>query len=138
MIELSPAYLAALATQIGSLSAFLGGFAATYLATFLTFGEKGRAASGAIASAAVAAVGFVIAVVGSTMLVAATHPDAPAHEASLIGSARVTMVLSFLVAMIALMVSLGISGWVRSRGMGWLTSGLAAIGIIATTLMMAH
>lgn len=44
MPELSPAYLSDLATQIGALSAFLGGFAATFLGTLLALGLKGRMA----------------------------------------------------------------------------------------------
>jgi len=40
MAPLSPDYLTAIATQLGSVSAFFGGFAATMLALFLTVGES--------------------------------------------------------------------------------------------------
>src|SRR6188768_2941047 len=60
MQQLAPAYLTTLATQIGALSAFLGGFAATYLATFLTFGQRSRPASVAIGGAVTSAVGFIV------------------------------------------------------------------------------
>jgi hypothetical protein len=138
MDQLAPAYLAAIATQIGSQSAFLGGFAATYLATFLALGHSSRAASWAIGSAAVAAVGFIIAVIASTMLVMVTHPLAPAGAMASAGSARLAMGLSFLAALLALLISLGISGWTRSRRMGWVTSGVAAIGVVFSMLMIAH
>jgi hypothetical protein len=138
MDKLAPAYLATLATQIGSLSAFLGGFAATYLATFLALGHASRAASWAIGSAAIAAVGFVIAVIASTMLVAATHPEAPVGAIALADSARLAMGLSFMVALVALLVSLGASGWTRSRAMGRLTSGAASVGVVVVVLMLTR
>ncbi|MDB5707703.1 MAG: hypothetical protein JWN66_4819 [Sphingomonas bacterium] len=136
MQHLAPAYLSTLATQIGSLSAFLGGFAATYLATFLTFGHRSRPAAVAIGGAVTSAVGFVVAVVASTMLIAALHPDAPAGAGRLTGTAQVTMTLSFLVALIALLVSLGVSGWTRSRAIGWATSVAAGLGMVIVLLLV--
>jgi hypothetical protein len=130
MQQLAPAYLSTLATQIGALSAFLGGFAATYLATFLTAGQRTRPAAAAIVGAAVSAVGFIVAVVGSTMLIAALHPDAPAHAAHLAGTAQVGMTLSFMLALLALLFSLGASGWTRSRAMGWTTSIAAGVATL--------
>jgi hypothetical protein len=41
-------------------SAFLGGFAATFLAMFLTLGHKSRAATIAIVASTIASVGFVV------------------------------------------------------------------------------
>jgi hypothetical protein len=113
MAELAPDYLAALAAQVGSVSAFLGGFAATFLAMFLTLGHRSRAASAAIAASAVASVAFVVAVIGSTCLIAVLQ---------LIGMS------SFLIGMAALLASLGASGWTRSRATGWTTTAIAAIG----------
>lgn len=134
MQQLAPAYLSTLATQIGALSAFLGGFAATYLATFLIAGQRTRPASVAIAAAAISSVGFIVAVIASTMLIAALHPDAPKGALRLAGTAQTAMTLSFLFAMLALLLSLGASGWTRSRGMGWTTSiaaGLATLIVLA-------
>lgn len=138
MEKIAPAYLAALATQIGSLSAFLGGFAATYLATFLALGHASRAASWAIGSAAIAAVGFIIAVIASTMLVAMTHPDAPPSALAQTDAGRMVMTLSFIVALVALLVSLGASGWTRSRRMGQLTSGTATVGVVVVLMMLVR
>ena len=136
MQHLAPAYLSTLATQIGALSAFLGGFAATYLATFLTAGQRTRPAAIAIGGAMVSAVGFIVAVVGSTMLIAALHPDAPANASRLAGTAQVTMTLSFMLALLSLLLSLGASGWTRSRAMGWMTSIAAGVGTLFVLAMI--
>lgn len=130
MQQLVPAYLTTLATQIGALSAFLGGFAATYLATFLTFGQRSRPAAVAIGGAVTSATGFIVSVVASTMLVAALHPNAPAGAAGSAGTAQAVMALSFLIGLLALLLSLGVSGWTRSRSIGWTTSVAAGLGTI--------
>jgi hypothetical protein len=130
LAQLAPDYLNALATQIGSVSAFLGGFAATFLVLFLTFSERSRAASVAVGGSALASVGFIVAVIATTLLVAATHPHAPPDADTSVAFGRSVMGLSFLIAMIALLVSVGASGWIRSRALGWTTTTFAAIAIL--------
>ena len=130
MMPLAADYLSTIATQIGSVSAFLGGFAATFLAMFLTLGHKSRASTIAIIASTIAAVAFVVAVIATTALVAALHPHAPHGSAALAGRAQLLMSLSFLAGMLALLVSLGASGWTRSRALGWTTSAIAAIGVV--------
>jgi hypothetical protein len=137
MNELSPVYLSAIAEQVGALSAFLGGFAATFLAMMLGLAGKGRAASVAIGSAAVSSVAFIVAVVASTALTAVLHPEAPqavAGDSS--AGARAMMVLAFLLGLYALLLGLALSGWARSRATGWTTSIAAGIGIVLVSVML--
>lgn len=138
MMPLAADYLSTIATQIGGVSAFLGGFAATFLAMFLTLGHKSRAATIAIVASTIASVGFVVAVIATTALIAGLHPHAPNGAAASTGFAQFMMGLSFLTAMLALLVSLGASGWTRSRRTGWATSGIAgAGGLLALLLVVA-
>lgn len=134
-MELSPAYLSTIASQVGGLSAFLGGFAATFLGTLLALTREGRLATSAIATSAISSVAFIVAVVGSTTLVAAMHPEAPVGPAS-IGGAQATMTLAFVLGLYALLVALGISGWLRSRPTGWITSIAAGLGFILVTSLL--
>lgn len=136
MTPLAPDYLATLATQIGNVSAFLGGFAATFLVLFLTFSERSRAASIAVVAAALASVGFIVTVIATTMLVAATHPHAPAGALARADIGRSAMSFSFLVAMIALLVSIGASGWIRSRPLGWTTTAFAAAALLLFPVLL--
>lgn len=140
MIELNHAYLAALAGQIGSLSAFLGGFAATYLGTLLALGQKGRAAGWAIGAAVLSSVAFIVTVVASTMLVAAFNENAPPIIATAlpVGGARVLMSLTFVTGLYALLFSLACSGWPRSRRTGWTTSIVGGTGMVLVTWLLVQ
>lgn len=136
MEQLSPAYLSAIAVQTGGLSAFLGGFAATFLGTLLALRVKGRTASVAIGFAVTSSVAFIVAVVGSTATVAALHPEGPARQMASAGFAQVVMSLGFVLGLYALLISLGVSGWLRSRGTGWTTSLAAGLGVLLVTGMV--
>jgi len=137
MNELAPAYLSALASQVGALSAFLGGFAATFLGTLLALQVKGRTGSLAIGFAVTSSAAFIVAVVASTALVALLHPQAPAAvQAGSAAGPRAIMSLCFGVGLYALLASLGLSGWTRSRGAGLTTSIAAGLGVVLVTSML--
>lgn len=136
MVSLAPDYLSALAAQIGGLSAFLGGFAATFLALFLTLGKESRAASVAVVASALAATAFVLCVIATTSLTAALHPHAPRGAISMAETARIAMSLTFLTGMVALLISIGASGWVRSRRIGWTTTCFAAVALVFAPMLL--
>ena len=119
MAPLEADYLTALATQLGSVSAFFGGFAATILTLFLTVGGKSRGAVVAAHASAVAAISFIVAVMASTALIAIAHPDAPpATAARSTAAIRPLLAISFSIGMIALLAAIAASGWSHSRAMG--------------------
>ena len=135
MQQLSPEYLAELGRQIAFLSAFLGGFAATFLATLLTSTSGGRQVTWTAASAGVAAAAFIVAVIAGTAMAVVLSPGAPAigAEPSRINHARVAAALGFAVGIYAMLLALGLSGWIRSRKLGIATSSAAFIaGVIVT------
>jgi hypothetical protein len=138
MQTLAPEYLAEIARQVGSLSAFLGGFAAAFLGTLLALNSPRRLAGWAIAWAAFAAMAFIVTVVASTKMVIVLHPQSPAGAAAAggIGAARVIAVLGFLLGAYALLVSMGLCGWLRSRRTGWVTSGLAGLAALLITSLL--
>ncbi|MFA6117053.1 MAG: hypothetical protein WC729_23850 [Sphingomonas sp.] len=84
----------------------------------------------------ISSVGFIVAVVASTMLIAALHPDAPMGASHLAGTAQVAMTLSFVLALFALLFSLGASGWTRSRAMGWTTSIAAGVATLIVLILI--
>jgi hypothetical protein len=137
MNDLAPGYLSALASQVGALSAFLGGFAATFLGTLLALQVRGRIGSWAIGFAVVSSAAFIVAVVASTALLAVLHPQAPeVVRAGSAGGPRAIMTLCFGVGLYALLASLGVSGWTRSRGTGLTTSLAAGLGVVLVTTMV--
>lgn len=129
-------YAMALAAQIGGMSAFMGGFAATFLAMLLTLGHRSRACTIAIIASTVAAVALVLALVAATALTAALHPHAPSFDPGRAMLVQGVMGGSFLLGMVALLAGIGASGWTRSRAVGWTTSGLAAFGAIGCVLLL--
>ena len=137
MVPLRPDYLTALASQLGSVSAFFGGFAATMLALFLTVGGRSRGSLIAAPASAVAAVGFIIAVMASTALIAIAHPDAPpATAARSTAAIRLLLAISFGIGMLALLAAIAASGWSHSRAMGWTTSIIASVAILVVFLLV--
>lgn len=129
MLPLANAYLSDLAQQIGATSAFLGGFAATMLTALLGLQVRGRAASWAIAASATASVAFVVSVMMSIRLVALLHPLAPGGGVQSDAS-RLFGFLPFMVGLFALLLAIGAGGFLRSRRMGWGTTGLAIVGAL--------
>ena len=136
----TPRYLVDIATQIGFLSAFLGGFAATMLVALLLYEKRQRVVSVAIAFAACSATAFIVAVIGATDLIALLHPEAtPGHATpELVRLARAMMGLSFGVGIYALFGCIGVSGWIRSFAIGCMTSAIGAIGVICVSLILSQ
>lgn len=132
MQSLTDSYLIELARQIAFLSAFLGGFAATFLATLLMIKSSKRVAGLVIGFSATAACSFVVAVIASVMLISVLHPEAPINVSAgaSTGVGRIVSTLGFAVGVYALLTSVGLSGWVRSRHTGISTSVVAFVGMV--------
>lgn len=126
-------YLLEIARQLAFLSAFLGGFAATFLVTLLTLKSEKPIATWTIATSAVSACILIVAVVAAVMLSVILQPDAPAHIAddSAIMKGRVFTSLGFAIGILSLLASVGLSGWIRSKRTGIVTSAIAAVSFVA-------
>ena len=135
MYELAPGYLVELSRQMGFLAAFLGGFAGILLQLMLQTKEPPKLVATAIGFTVAAAVAFIVTLTASTMIGAVLHPDAPSYVADSpgLGRARAVLTLSFMLGLYALLVSLGLSGWMRSRPSGLTTSIVAGIGFLLVT-----
>ena len=134
--QFSPGYLADLYHQISDICAVLGGFAVASLTVLLTTALDRRIASWAAGAAAVAA-GCLIA---STFLSAIISTDAGKRSATTFAelTPEILPLISlqspfFALGLYALLLSLGLSGWIRSRRTGVATSVGAAIGAIGIT-----
>ena len=135
MNQIPANYLLEIARQVAFVSAFLGGFAATFLGTLLFAGSGSKLVNWVISSAALSACAFIVAVLALTMLTVALHPNAPIGVVSNLALRRAQTIgfLSFLLGMYTLLFSIGASGWLRSRTLGWSTAAIAFIaGLIVT------
>jgi len=138
MLTLSNDYINALATQIIFISVFLGGFSATLLVTLLVADNEHKMMKVLIVSSASAAILFIIATFAMTKLVMVTTPGFPLEidENEMI-RARVFGVLAHIGGILALMFTIGASGWLRSRRLGIATTMLGATGFIAIIVLFS-
>jgi hypothetical protein len=116
-----------IARQVASVSAFLGGFAATFLGILLQSQSTRRHVGWAAGSAALASASFMISVIAGTLVALVLNPEAPQGFATpeFLPWARRVLVFSFALGIYANLLSLGLSGWIRSRSLGLVTSGAA-------------
>ncbi len=131
MLELHPEYLAALARQFGFLGAFLGGVSATLFVTLLTLAKPSRVVRWAIGLAAVAAAAFIVTAYMSVGVIAQSHPNAPDMVAAGPRTiVQVGMSLSFAIGTFALLGAIGVSGWSRSKTLGYVTTAVAVLAAL--------
>jgi hypothetical protein len=131
-------FIGEIARQLASVSAFLGGFAATFLGILLQSQSPRRHAGWAAGAAAVASASFMIAVIAGTLIALAVNPAAPAGFAApqFVPWARNILIVSFGIGIYANLLSLGLSGWIRSRWLGIITSTAALLsGAIVWTFV---
>ena len=138
MTELSfpPGYLPDLYGQISSLAAVLGGFAVAALTVLLTTSPEKRGASWASGASAFAA-GSLIA---ATFLSAIISTDAGKRNATTFGELTPDVIplltyqgVLFPLGLYALLLSLGLCGWIRSKRTGIATTVAALTGAIGVT-----
>ena len=139
MIELPPDYLAQVGQQLATLSAFLAGFAIAFIGLVLTIPKPNPTAGWVAGSAAMAAAAFALSVVAWTMIALVLHPAAPTFikQTAHLLSARLVGGLGFMIGVYSLVVSLGLSGWIRSRALGWLTTSVAVVAALLMTWLIA-
>lgn len=131
MVQLDPAYQLALADMMIGICSFMGGFSATIFVTLLTLAKPGLYARIAIGASAFAAVAFIICLTSAVSISFALHPAAPAAvKDTPLASLQVIIALSFMLGIAAMLGSIGVAGWIRSRALGIFTSVIAAIGLL--------
>ena len=131
-------FLAETGRQIASLSAFLGGFAATFLGILLQSTDSRRHVSWAAGAAAVASASFILAVISGTALALVLHPGAPSNVAkpTFLPQVRTLILITFACGIYSILLSLGLSGWTRSRALGIVTSVAALISAVIVSLFV--
>ena len=138
MQPLNAEFLAETGRQIASLSAFLGGFAATFFGILLQSSNSRRHVGWAAGAAAVASASFILAVISGTTLALVLHPGAPpgVAKATFLPQVRLLILIAFTCGIYSILLSLGLSGWIRSRQLGVVTSVAALISGIIVALLV--
>ena len=139
MPVLTPRYFVDLATQIGFLSAFFGGFAATMLIALLLHDKRQRVVLIAIGFATLSSAAFITTVIGATDVMFQLHPDrfsGPVTPQVLPFLSRVMVGVAFPIGIYSLFGCIGASGWIRSRATGFLTTAISAVAVVCVSIIL--
>jgi len=121
--------------QLILLSAFLGGFSATFLAAILVVDSSKRLINWIICFSAIAACSFIVAAIASVALLNGLQPDAPVYsQQAPLSIVRVVSALALTLGLFSLLSSIGLSGWVRSKNVGIITSTFSLIAMMFVVL----
>lgn len=129
--DLKASYVVAVAEQISFVSAFLGGVSATILFSVIIFSSDKRIVSFLVAASTLSACSLLVSVVSGWRLIIGMHPDLPfTPDPGKINLLWNALIASYGLGVNSLLLSIGLSGWIRSRRTGWVTSVIAAFAII--------
>ena len=132
MTNPDPIFMTAVTEQLSFVSSFLGGgVSATILVTIVVFANPKKSVTWIIGASALAACSLLIAVLASWRLPVFLNPATPVPVDPLI--IRVlwrSMLLGYGLGFLSLLVSIGLSGWIRSKKTGLITSGMAVVSVV--------
>lgn len=130
-MELKASYVLAVADQLSFVSAFLGGVSATILFSVIMLSDDRRSLSLVIAASALSACSLLISVVAAWRLSIGLHPDLPfVPDFQKLRLLWNCMIAGYSLGILSLITSIGLSGWIRSKRLGLITSVIAVLTII--------
>ena len=118
--------------QLAFVSSVLAGFAFTFYGSLLTLTSTRLAVSCAAWFAVAASICFLLVTLGTTFA-AVTAASLAAGAPMPLALARQLPVLStcFFLGLALLLTSFGLGGWARSHALGWATSLVGGVGLLA-------
>ena len=125
--------MAEFSRQFAFVSSVLAGFAFAFYGTLLVAAREHRAGAWAAFFAVAASVAFLPVTLGMTFNAArATNQATELSESTAVADPQIALLsMVFLSGVIFLLASFGISGWMRSRGLGIATASLSLLGALA-------
>ena len=131
MTKLDPDYVNAVAEQLSFVSAFLGGVSITILVTIVVFANPKKSVNWIVAASALAACSLLIAVVAAWRLTILLNPATPVvFDPSILNVLWASMLLGYSLGFLALLACIGLSGWIRSKKTGWITTAMALVSVL--------
>ena len=131
MSNLDPIFMKAVAEQLSFVSAFLGGVSATILVTIVVFANPKKSVTWIVGASALAACSLLVAVIASWRLTIFLNPATPVPvDPSIIKVLWGSMLLGYGLGFLSLLVCIGLSGWIRSRKTGLITSAMAVVSVV--------
>jgi hypothetical protein len=139
-----PELIAEIFRQLAFVSALVGGFAFAFVGVLLVAPLQSRIVSWTAGISMAASAGLVVCALGwslgaSVVLVGASM-EAGAERSSLSASLNIMhlrLSLAFVVSILLFLSSLGLSGWIRSRDLGIVSTCIAVLAAIASVLVLS-
>jgi hypothetical protein len=141
---LKPELTAEMFRQLAFISALVGGFAFAFVGVLLVAPVQSRVVSWTAGISMAASSGLVVCALGwslgaSVVLVGASM-EAGADKSSLSASLNIMhlrLSLAFIVSILLFLISLGLSGWIRSRNLGIVSTCIAVLAAISSLLVLS-
>ncbi len=128
--KLEASYVIAVAEQLSFVSAFLGGVSATILFSVIIFSSEKRIVAFLVATSTLSACSLLVSVISGWRLIIGLHPDLPfTPDPEKINLLWNSLIAGYGLGVNSLILSIGLSGWIRSRRTGLVTSTIAAVAI---------
>lgn len=121
--------------EFAFISAVLGGFVFAFIGALLTSENTKKVVDWALGSSVFGAFCFILSTLLSVLAYLIVSKSAGLVLPSKVDTASVWVRILFFLGIISIIVSLGVSGWIRSRQLGYLTAtlaGFATFGVILT------
>lgn len=137
MTELSLEYWNQLSSQLIFISALLGGFTLTVLATLLNFKTTERISNALFKTTIIAAVSFLITIYAMTKIMMMTTKGYPLEfSGSEIIFSRSIGSITFLLGTLCLFLIVALAGWAKSKKIGMFATIVGIIGLILIFLVL--
>jgi hypothetical protein len=138
-----PELIAEAFRQLAFISALVGGFAFAFVGVLLVAPSQSRVVSWTAGISMSASAGLVVCALGwslgaSVVMIGAnmdTGADKSALSASL-NNMHLRLSLMFIVSILLFFTCLGLSGWIRSRVLGVVSTCIAVLAAIASALVL--
>ncbi len=140
-MNLKPEFALEVFRQMAFISALIGGFSFSFIGVLLSIAERQRMINSTIIIAMLAASGMIVCTLGWTMSISFTHqltdienPEMPLFLRQL----HRFLSLIFITSIFLFLVSLGLSGWIRSRTLGIISSIISTGAVLAVLWIFSY
>ncbi len=140
-MNLKPEFALEVFRQMAFISALIGGFSFSFIGVLLSIAERQRMINSTIIIAMLAASGMIVCTLGWTMSISFTHqltdienPEMPLFLRQL----HRFLSLIFITSILLFLVSLGLSGWIRSRTLGIISSIISTGAVLAVLWIFSY
>lgn len=126
--------------QMAFISALIGGFAFSFVGVLLALTQKHRIINWIIIIAIMACSGLIVCTLGWTMSAFNAFQLAAEQQAlpDFYKPLHRNLSLTFIASLLLFLISLGLSGWIRSQTLGMISTLIATIAVVAVLWILSY